>query len=126
MIQETYGLQFKVVSIGNDRTAIAEVKTKAPLNFALASYFSENVINYYYIEYELIVEIDKALQGQPFDSDGGGDATTIEIGMPDSIIRTTGYSLSVPLLSYPIPTQDLKDLLLVWIQFIKNNNINRS
>jgi len=66
---------------------------------------------------EILIDINNALSGHPFDDDGAGAVPFLQIG------RTTSYLYPIgdvaPLT--PIPTQDLKEILLAWIEFVNSN-----
>lgn len=88
------------------------------INFALSSYLSiQPYVNY--LTNEILVEINKALNSQPFDNDGGGENTFLEIGFPSS---TFSYATSTTK-TVSIPTSDLKEIILSWIEFLTMNGI---
>ncbi|WP_144043717.1 hypothetical protein [Sphingobacterium cellulitidis] len=84
------------------------------LNYQLLRYFMSASVDLFE---EILIDIDNALSGLPFDDDGAGAVTFLQIG------RTTSYLYPIgdvaPLT--PIPTQDLKEILLAWIEFVNSN-----
>ena len=84
------------------------------------TYFYLNLIPYVtYLTNEVLVEIDKALNNQFFDKDAGGETTFLEIGNPNSTFTYTGASTH----HVSIPTVDLKEIILSWIEFLTINGI---
>lgn len=87
-------------------------------NFTISSYLSNQpYVNY--LTNEVIVEINKALSNQLFNSDCGGENVFLEIGNPNSTFTYTGASTQ----TISIPTADLKEIILSWVEFLTINGI---
>ena len=88
------------------------------LNFTISSYLSiQPYVNF--LTNEILVDIDKALNNKPFNSDGVGETVFLEIGNPNSTFTYTGSSTK----HVNIPTADLKEIILSWIEYLANNGI---
>lgn len=115
----TYGLEFKIsVDVLNNKKAIIYGSGSNPITGYLQNYLmGGNFIEFY--EEELIPEINKAINGQSFDPDGGGEIAFLRIGFPLSYLsRNNGHLPELSILSI-----DLKEIILSWIEFLKNNNL---
>lgn len=70
-----------------------------------------------YLVDELIPEINKAINGQSFDQDGGGIYHYLKID------KTISYFYYDQNNIYSIPTNDLKEILLSYVEWITNNGL---
>ncbi|ESU28685.1 hypothetical protein FLJC2902T_12760 [Flavobacterium limnosediminis JC2902] len=69
---------------------------------------------------EVLPEINKAVAGQSFDEDGGGVYHFLRIG------ETTSHFYTDEGDEFPIPTSDLKEILLSYIEWITENNLENN
>lgn len=69
---------------------------------------------------EILPEINKAISGEPFDEDAGGVYHFLRIG------QTTSYFYTDEGDEFPIPTNHLKEIILSYIEWITNNNLENS
>jgi len=118
-ILATYGLEFRILKdILNSKQAIVFGSGSNPITPYIQNYLmGGNYIEFY--EEELITEINKAISGQSFDADGGGEIAFLRIGFPSCFLSMNdGYS---PELS--MPSTHLKEIILSWVEYLKNNNL---
>lgn len=115
----TYGLEFRISKdMLNNKTAIVFGSGNNPLTPYIQNYLmGGNYIEFY--EEEIIPEINKAINGQSFDTDGGGEIVFLRIGYPSCFLSmNNGYASELS-----IPCLDLKEILLSWIEYLNNNNL---
>ena len=79
------------------------------------NYFPKNQKYVYTLDYLLL----SYQNNQSFDKDAGGETTFLEIGNPNSTFTYTGASTH----HISIPTVDLKEIILSWIEFLTINGI---
>ena len=118
-ILTTYGLEFRISKdILNNKRAIAFGSGNNPITPYIQNYLmGGNFIEFF--EEELIPEINKAINGQSFDTDGGGEIAFLRIGHPSCFLSmNNGHS---PELS--MPSLHLKEIILSWVEYLKNNNL---
>ncbi|MFK8008019.1 MAG: hypothetical protein AB8H03_16800 [Saprospiraceae bacterium] len=113
-----YEIEFKIISFDNDKDVFATQTNNSNISFCLANFLTDH-LDPDYLSDELIIEMDKAIQSDSFDEDGGGISTFLKIGFPNSIFTYTSDSEK----NINISTIDLKDIIVLWIEFL-NNNIN--
>lgn len=114
-ILNQYKIEFELIDNSIPNIKQTEV---TDTNFAISSYLS--LIPYVnYLNNEIIVEINKALNNQTFDSDAGGEITFLELGNPNSTFICNGITTQ----NINIPTVDLKEIILSWIEFLTDNGI---
>lgn len=114
-ILNKYKIEFELIDNSIPNIKQTEV---TDLNFAISSYLS--LIPYVnYLNNEIMVEINKALNNQTFDSDAGGETTFLELGNPNSTFIYTGIKPQ----NVHISTIDLKEIILSWIEFLTDNRI---
>ena len=115
----TYGLEFRVSKdIFNSKIAIVYGSGSNPITTYIQNYLmGGNYIEFY--EDEIIPEINKAINGQGFDPDGGGEIAFLRIGHPSCFLSmNNGHS---PELS--MPSVHLKEIILSWVEYLNNNNL---
>lgn len=118
-ILEQYGLMFRVITdVNNNREA--RVYGTLGLSLYLDDYFMTGNYKEFYEE-ELLPEINKAIEGLPFIEDGGGEHTFLTIGYPLSYLDSiNGINPQKSL-----PTEDLKEIIQSWIEFLNLNNLDK-
>ncbi|MEO3404225.1 hypothetical protein AAFN85_10000 [Mucilaginibacter sp. CAU 1740] len=72
-----------------------------------------------FISEDVLPEIDKAISGKPFDEDAGGFLSFLTIGTP----TCTFSSVNEAEADCSIPTHDLKDILLLWVDWVNQHKI---
>lgn len=117
-ILNQYSIIFKKVIIDGDATLICEQIIISDISYCLCGYFNKQPYVEFFEE-ELLIDIEKAIQNQPFDPDGGGDGVYLEIGYPNSTFTSGGGAFKI---TPTIPTEDLKKIILSWVEFLNNNS----
>ena len=84
-------------------------------NFHLCCYFINMGVE---IFQDVLTEIDKAMEGLPFDEDGGGSESYLTIGSETSNFESANPRSGVK----SIPTKDIRDILILWIDWVYRNN----
>lgn len=112
-----YNIEFKIVRVSNKKIPVIEQSDITDLSYAISSYLSVKTSLLYLID-ELLFNLDNAIQGSSFDIDGGGMVTFLEIGAIDSTFINSEIS------NVTIPTIDLKEIVLSWVEFLEINNLN--
>ena len=120
-IMEKYNLSF-VTIITPRRLKCASISSKkdALLNYHLGGYFLDQSIDF--LIGDVLPELDKALSGQQFDSDAGGTLSFLTVGQSTSSF--SAIDESKPDIS--IPTQDIKDIITAWTQWVIVNNLQNN
>lgn len=118
-ILQEYQISFRVLVVDGEKEFDIVQKEITNLNYCLASFLSNRPPYTEFLEYELLPEIEKAIQNQSFDSDGGGDGVYLEIDYPNSTFTSGGGPYKI---TPTIPTEDLKEIILSWVEFLKNNS----
>ena len=116
IILEQYGINFQIIKIDREKEPITNQIQISNLSYHLCGFLDTQIYKEY-LEEEIIIEIDKAIGGLPFDSDGGGDGVYLNIGFPNSTFTSGGGTSQV---ISSIPTEDLKEIILSWIEFLNN------
>ena len=115
MIMYQYGLIFKIDPI---RGAI--IQSDEITQNLIPDYLMSGNYRIFYEE-ELIPELNNAIQGLPFDEDGGGELAFLKINYPLSTLYTNNGQIY----EENIKTTDLKEIVLSWIEFLKSHNLER-
>jgi len=110
-ILDKYKISFEVFIVDGRETL--EIHSQVISNFR--GYFVQ-VFPEFLIE-EVIPEIDKAMAGQAFDDDAGGVYDFLRIGPVNS------YFYSNPFNDFAVPTVDLKEIILAYVDWIDENNL---
>ena len=71
-----------------------------------------------FLEEELLIDMDKVIQGQPFDNDGGGDGVFLEVGYPNCVFKSGAGAYQVKAI---IPTIALKSIIEAWVVFLEKH-----
>lgn len=116
VILNQYKISFEFSTTFND-VMVKQIEI-SNLSYVLSAFLMENPY-VTYLTNEVLVEINKALNNQSFDKDAGGETTFLEIGNPNSTFTYTGASTH----HISIPTVDLKEIILSWIEFLTINGI---
>jgi len=117
-ILEKYNLSFTIIkTLGNHREAFISSKKDALLNYHLGGYFLNQPTDF--LVEDVLPEIDKALSMQPFDSDAGGTLSFLTVGQSTSSFSAINEAMADVL----IPTQDIKDIIIAWTQWLIDNNL---
>lgn len=116
-ILEQYGISYKKIRIDGDIEFSCNQETISDLSYSICGYLGSMGPYKDFYEDELLIEINKAIQGLTFESDGGGDNVYLTIGYPNSIFEFEGVSNNIV---STIPTEDLKQILLLWIDFVQD------
>lgn len=110
-VLEQYKIRFEII--------VNDGRKKLNITSRGIPYFSGYFIKVYpeFLENEIIPEINKAIAGQPFDDDAGGVYDYLKIG------HLTSYFYTDIDNQFAIPTLDLKEIILSYIEWIDNNNL---
>ena len=84
------------------------------VSYCLCGYFNTQPYKEF-LEEELLRDMNKAIQGQPFDNDGGGDGVFLEVGYPNCVFKSGAGAYQVNAI---IPTIALKSIIEEWIVFL--------
>jgi hypothetical protein len=118
-ILNSYGIEFLIEVVLGEKEPIVNQRTVSDISFCLFSYLMEQTF-VEFLEEEVLVDINNALQGNAYDEDGGGEIMLLGINNPNSTFASLGDSAH----SVTIPTVDLKEILTSWVEFLKKNNLN--
>jgi hypothetical protein len=112
-ILKKYQMEFSIIQDerGNMHPHVTQT-SPGDISYYLSGYF-EAVIPEFFIE-EILPEIDKAMDGQPFNEEGGGSICFLKIGRTMSKLSNTNAGVPIA----EIPTQDMKDIILAWIEWM--------
>lgn len=117
-ILNKYNIKFQIRTGANGkRQGIISSHVETTVNYHLKGYFFEYSIEF--LKDEVLVEIDKAMSNQPFNNDAGGMLSFLEIGRSTSNF----YDLKDPLAKVAMPTEDIKAIILAWIQWVSENEL---
>lgn len=116
IILTQYDIEFETIKIkGFDPQKIVKQLNYTNQSYCLCSYLETQLYSYDVAE-DVLIEINKAINSQIFDSDGGGDGTYLEIGFPNSIFTSSGGTSKI---TETIPSLDLKEIIKYWIKYLK-------
>ncbi|HEY6141874.1 MAG TPA: hypothetical protein VIV55_00415 [Flavobacterium sp.] len=112
-VLEKYKIKFEII--------IRDGRKKLDITSRVIPYFSGYFIKVYpeFLENEIIPEINNAIAGHSFDDDAGGVYDYLKIG------HLTSYFYTDEDHQFPIPTLDLKEIILSYIEWIDNNNLEK-
>lgn len=113
---QQYGISFRKIEIEQEEYLICHQDTITNISFCLCGYLSMQPYKDYLVD-ELLIEIDKAIQGENFDEDGGGEDTYLELGIPNSTFTSGGGTNQI---IETISTEDLKEIILSWVEFLES------
>jgi len=120
-ILNKYDIEFRIVSDSDgDKTLDVSQKIPTDLNYFISSYFlamSPEI----FLE-DILPEINKALNGQPFNKEGGGFMTFLTIGTSISSFKSSNAVAGTA----TIPTQDIRDVIQAWCDWITDNNLEKN
>lgn len=117
-ILKKYDLSFTIYKNSrNQREASMSSKKDALLSYHLWGYFLNQSTGF--LVEDVLPEIDKAMSMQPFDSDAGGTLSFLTIGQSTSSLSGIDEAKADVL----IPTQDIKDIIIAWTQWLINNDL---
>lgn len=110
-VLEQYKIRFEII--------VSDGKKRLNITSKVIPYFSGYFIKVYpeFLEDEIIPEINKAIAGQSFDEDAGGIYDYLKIG------HLTSYFYTDFDKQFAIPTLDLKEIILSYIEWVHNNNL---
>lgn len=114
---EKYKVQFVLKKLSNGDVSPSleyNENDETPINRQLFRFFMTANIGWFG---EILTDINHAMSGLSFDEDGGGEVSFLKIGRSTSYL----YSLSNPEELIPIPTEDIRELLLEWIKWVNDN-----
>lgn len=120
-IIEKYNLAFTIADTSEHaKTAYITCAKDALFSYHLEGYFLGQSIDY--LVEDVLPEINKALSGQLFDSDAGGTLSFLTIGT----LSSSFSALDEGKAEISIPTQDLKEIITAWTQWVIANNLQRN
>lgn len=114
VLLKNYGIHFNYLSLDGRKHPFAYQVVVSDLSYHLCNYLSEQPF-IEYLEGELLVALETALNGPSQASYDGGVTVFLKIGSTTSFL----YDLGSPTQFIPIPTDELRDLILLWINFLK-------
>lgn len=118
-IIEKYQLSFVTTEKSGAKTYAVLFSNSDPLlNYHLSGYFLEQSLSF--LLEDVLPEIEKAIIGQPFDDDAGGTLNFLTIGMPASTFSGMDESKE----DISIPTEDVRDIIIFWVDQIKEYNLH--
>ena len=113
-ILKQYGISFRKMKIDGDRFIVCQQEVVNDLSYCLCGYFNTQPYKEF-LEEELLIAMNKAIQGQPFDNDGGGDGVFLEVGYPNCVFKSGAGAYQVKSI---IPTIVLKSISVAWVAFL--------
>lgn len=123
VILEHYGIAFRIVNFGNRKFGtVDQVNSAIFLSYPVSIYLSQNTYTDIW-ENDILVEIENAINELSFESDAGGETVFLEIGMPNSTFSYSGVSAAKPIETETISTTDLKEIISLWANFLKENKL---
>ena len=113
--------KYKIEFITSEDGVKPRIKTlvSTDINSFFFNYFIS--VGFWFLKDELLLELDKAINGLPFDTDGGGYVVFLTIDKEQSQFRSQGN-----LNSYSMPTTDLRDLISNWVEYIEEHNLDKN
>jgi len=118
-ILNKYSIEFNVRK-GEKRHQFLSVDQKVitNINFYISSFISGS--HFQWLETEVLPEINRALAGETFDDDEWNNADIfLKIGKITSVFDTSNSASE----KAAIPTQDLKEIIEAWIEWIVKNKL---
>lgn len=121
-IIERYQLSFELARRDTNHPLALIGSTMDDLfDYQIGGYFIGQPIDF--LTGDVLPEIEKALCGQPYESDGGGVICFLTIGTPISTFSAINELKS----DVSIPTQDLKEIMIAWTDWvIANSNLHNN
>lgn len=116
IILTKYNIKFEFLD--EFKEGIVKQTSVDDLSYALSAFLMENAY-VDYLENEILNEINDVMGNLPIDILERGEETVLLVGNPLSTFVFYGRSSKTIF----IPTTDLKEIILSWIEFLKNNNI---
>lgn len=122
LIIEQYHLSFQIEVLSNG-LRLPQVRSTSNTNILsalLADYFLDSSAEGF--QENILSEINRALNSKPFDSknDGSHEQVSITIGATTSYIKNDSNTNQVE----AIPTVDLKEIILTWIEWVETNDLD--
>jgi len=122
LILQQYHLSFQIEMLTNG-LRIPQVRSTSNTNILsglLADYFLDSSVVGF--KENILSEINTAVNNQPFDpkNDGLHEFVSITIGATTSYIKNDSNTNLVE----AIPTLDLKEIILTWIEWVETNNLD--
>lgn len=112
-ILRTYKVEFDIVKSDSDKTILVSSSVIPQISGYLLKCYPD------YLNDEVLPEVTKAINGLGYDSDGGGVYSALTIGAVNSTIE----NIYNPSDFSTIPTVDLKEILLAYVEWITQNNL---
>lgn len=110
----TYQIEFQFLHIVNE--AVATQTEVTPVGYPLAVFLTDHpYINY--LNDEIISQINAVLDGNVSNNIERGEYIRLTIGNPDSGFTFVSDSVQ----HVTLPTVDLKEIVLSWIEFLRNH-----
>ncbi|OCA80500.1 hypothetical protein BBH99_04020 [Chryseobacterium contaminans] len=115
-VLNNYKIDFQFLS--NINEAIVKQTILTDLGYLISIFLIEHpYVNY--LNNEIIPQINNALNNGTIDDFQRGDSVILTIGKTNSNFTYTGISTK----NVSIPTIDLKEIILSWIEFLTNHGI---
>ena len=113
-----YRIEFTVQAIyDGKRVACMVCMHSELLNYHLSYYFLNQPMDF--LTDDVLTDLEKAIAGEPFDSDAGGTLSFLTIGAEQSIFSGTDEARA----DIAIPTAGVKDIVLEWTQWVIGNQL---
>jgi len=110
---QEYGISFKKILIQGEEEPLCSQDVVSNLSYCLSGYLEMQPYKDYLTD-EVLTEIDKAIGGLPFNEDAGYVDIYLELGFPNSTFTSGGGTNQI---NETIPTEDLKEIILSWVEF---------
>jgi len=120
LILDKYGIEFKLVKDSDQKYLNARQKSTTDLNFFICGFFVHLGIE---ILQDILVDIEKAQNGAPFDEDPyqSGLDIFLFIGASTSLFKSTNAAAGTA----TIPTQDIKEIIEACIDWMVSNRFEK-
>ena len=118
-ILDKYKIQFQLLEFEGNKIARPIQTETTDLNYLLTGYFTQMSIALF-IE-EIIPELTKAIEGNTFETDGGGGNAFLKIDRELSFLKNENPNFP----TQSIPTQDMKEIVLAWVEWITTNDLEK-
>ncbi|WP_342644720.1 hypothetical protein [Mucilaginibacter sp. CSA2-8R] len=113
-----YKLQFFAQAVGGGHKSVSMAVLDDELfNYHLSYYLLNQPIDY--LTNDVLPELDKALAGQPFDSDAGGTLSFLTIGP----VQSTFSGIDEARADISVSTTDLREIIAQWTQWVVANKL---
>jgi len=118
-ILDKYDIEFKLLKESGEKYLHVHIKSMTDANFLISGYFVYMGVEIF--QDDILPNINRALNGDPFDENGGQSGIDIflTIGASTSLLESAN-AMHKPVI---IPTQDIKEIIEAWVDWVVSNKL---